>query len=98
MICRHCAATTHEGHAKVTVVEKARQIRERDLSTTQQRLTNIINDYNRTATRLMEIRDDDLETRDTYQREIHDVFQQVIFQKKSCFMSCNVIVDARFNN
>lgn len=90
VICRHCAMTTHEGHSRVTITEKAREIRENTVAT-QQRLTNIITEYQQRATRLTESRENDLRTRDNYQQRIHDIFRQVlshthIFKKQLSFI------------
>lgn len=71
-------------NCKIMIGEKARQIRENDLSTIQQRLMNIINDYNQRATILMERRENDLEKRNSYHNQIHDLLQQVIFHIKYC--------------
>lgn len=77
VICRHCATTTNEGNAKVTIVAKAKQIRENDFSAIQQRLTKIINNYKENAAELMERRKNDLQLSDSYQQQFRDLFQQV---------------------
>ncbi len=77
VICRHCATTTNEGNAKVTIVAKAKQIRENDFSAIQQRLTKIINNYKENAAELLERRENDLQLSNSYQQQFHDLFQQV---------------------
>lgn len=73
--------TTHRGHTIVTITEEAQQIRENYFLAIQQRLTNIINEYQQRATILMESRENDIRTRDNYQQRIHDVFRQVLSHK-----------------
>ncbi len=77
VICRHCATTTHEGHVKVMITEKAQNIRENDFSGVQNHLTSIMDYYKRISGELMKRRDENLQTNNTYQQQIHSLFQKV---------------------